>query len=398
MAGNRWLFASAILLATVLLGSAWLLADPARSGQTLRLVQAATAVAAVLAFACLAVAWVDQHHSQQKAQRAEAALALQRELLDAMQSAVVLWDSDDRLVMANRDFLSVYPTLALHLKPGLRFEEALRASIAAGLVPEAQEDPEPWIARRLALRRQPAGPMLRELTDGRWRLITEQRLSDGSLMAHSVDVTELVRREQALATLNQQLDEANAELARLSDTDGLTGLGNRRLFDRRLAEECARAARHGTPLALLLVDVDHFKRYNDHHGHPAGDACLVQVARLLEQAARRPGDLVARVGGEEFALLLPHLDSEAALAQALRSQAALTEAALTHGDTPLGQHITISVGVAVWQAAPEATSDVLLPAQLMARADAALYQAKHEGRARSVLHTEAPGCSGLASA
>ena len=452
------------------------------------------------------------------AAQADAAAANQRELLDAMQAAVVVWDPDDRLVVANRDFRALYGPIADRLLPGTSFEALLRAAIAAGLAPQAETDPEAWVAQRLAAHREPATPMLRQLPGGQWRRIVEQRLRDGSLLAHSVDVTdlvstqaalvqaqkdavqarqrladavdalpagfelydaddrlvmvnataltmfpllhdlvglrptfeqvvrtnhargglpalpdaaaldawlamriaerrepgepwvgevaagqwlrvherrtregglvgvridvsELVRREHELTQLNARLDLMNAELARLSDTDALTGLSNRRHFDRRLAEEISRAARHGLPLALLMFDVDHFKRYNDRHGHPAGDTALRQVAQVLRETARRPTDLLARIGGEEFAMLLLHPTPGEAQAQADRCVAAVAARALPHADSPVAAFVTLSIGGVNVGAAPEGLgSDAL-----WADADAALYEAKLAGRGRAVV-------------
>jgi diguanylate cyclase (GGDEF)-like protein len=194
------------------------------------------------------------------------------------------------------------------------------------------------------------------------------------------EVTELVRREQQLTKLNRELDAANARLVELSDTDGLTGIANRRKFDLRLAEEWARASRHSLPLALLLIDVDHFKRYNDRHGHPQGDACLRRIASLLRESTRRGGDLAARYGGEEFALLLPHTGREAALHHAQRCLDAVDEAAMAHGDSPVGPCVSLSIGLAVTEGALRPAS----AAALVEAADAALYHAKHEGRHRVV--------------
>jgi diguanylate cyclase (GGDEF)-like protein len=196
------------------------------------------------------------------------------------------------------------------------------------------------------------------------------------------DVSEMVRTRQQLEALNVRLEG-------LSTTDALTGVSNRRLFDERLGEEIRRGQRHGQPLALLFIDVDHFKRYNDRYGHPAGDAVLRRVAALLRQQARRPGDLAARYGGEEFALLLPHTDETAALSVAERCLAALANAAIAHADSPTAPHLTLSVGVAAHRAgAPDNCTDPARledAAALIARADAALYEAKQRGRACAVV-------------
>jgi GGDEF domain-containing protein len=121
------------------------------------------------------------------------------------------------------------------------------------------------------------------------------------------DITE--KKNNAL-----ELHRLNEELTRLSTTDALTEVGNRRLFDQTLKSEWLRAARRQGPIGLLMIDVDHFKEYNDHYGHPAGDAVLRQIARMVGESVRRGGELVARYGGEEFALLLPGADLEAACA------------------------------------------------------------------------------------
>jgi diguanylate cyclase (GGDEF)-like protein len=150
------------------------------------------------------------------------------------------------------------------------------------------------------------------------------------------------------------------------------------VLNSRLAEEVARAQRHGLPLALLMIDIDHFKRFNDRHGHPTGDTCLVHVAGLLAEHARRPADLAARVGGEEFALLLPHTTGAEAQALADQLVAACDRMAVAHGDSPTAAHVTLSVGVAA--ALPPSDAQGLLRA-----ADAALYAAKATGRRRAIM-------------
>jgi diguanylate cyclase (GGDEF)-like protein len=225
----------------------------------------------------------------------------------------------------------------------------------------------------------------RELPGGRWRRIVEKRLPDGSLLAFSTDVTELVLRERELESLVTQRDayaqalrQANDHLAMLSDTDALTGIANRRQFDRRLRDECRRAQRSKTPMALLMIDVDHFKRFNDLHGHPAGDQCLRLVADALKSCAQRAADLAARYGGEEFALLLPHTTEQEAATIAQRCMAAIAAAAIPHGDSPTGPTVTISVGLATARTSEDGDIDQALTRD----ADRALYLAKARGRNR----------------
>jgi diguanylate cyclase (GGDEF)-like protein len=183
-------------------------------------------------------------------------------------------------------------------------------------------------------------------------------------------VTQLVRKEQELAA-------ANAKLALLSTTDGVTGIGNRRRFDDRLATEWMRCGRHGLPLTVILIDIDHFKLYNDHYGHLAGDECLRRVAQLLQATIRRADEVAARYGGEEFVLLLPDVPLPEAVTVAQRCMDSLRDAALAHPRSPTAPIITFSMGIASVVPRPEAGSDTLVQA-----ADAALYRAKYGGRNR----------------
>lgn len=174
---------------------------------------------------------------------------------------------------------------------------------------------------------------------------------------------------QAVAQL--ELRQAVTDLEMQGNTDGLTGIGNRRAFDRSLRELWRRHAADQAPLALLMADLDHFKRINDEFGHPAGDAVLVQTARLLRESVRH-SDVVARFGGEEFAMLLPGADLQAAMQVAEKVRRAFQEASWPH------RGVTASIGVAA--SAPLAEDD---PATLLARADRALYDAKQAGRNRA---------------
>lgn len=190
--------------------------------------------------------------------------------------------------------------------------------------------------------------------------------------------------ERRVAERTEQLEDANRKLATLSITDGLTGLSNRRHFDDVLRTECARATRVGQPLAVVMLDVDYFKRFNDRHGHQAGDACLIRVAQALAASMRRAGDLTARYGGEEFSMVLPNTGADEArqIGEALRR--AIEELAIPHASADAAQ-VTISVGIAVQP--PPGAAD---PDALLRLADAALYHAKDAGRNCVVLKVLPP--------
>jgi diguanylate cyclase (GGDEF)-like protein len=193
------------------------------------------------------------------------------------------------------------------------------------------------------------------------------------------------RMTSALRRRERELEMANAELERLARTDALTGLANRRVFDERLLEEIARAGRNRAPLCLLLLDVDHFKAYNDTYGHQGGDECLRRIGESLRGTVRRAGEVVARYGGEEMALLLPASDERAGTVVAERVRAAVEQLAIPH-EKNSHQLVTISLGVACFHpgGARDASAAGLAAAAstLIAQADAALYRAKGGGRNR----------------
>ena len=172
------------------------------------------------------------------------------------------------------------------------------------------------------------------------------------------------------------LEEANRKLEALSNTDGLTSIANRRSFDQALIREWGRGQRAGTRLALIMLDVDLFKHFNDQYGHLAGDACLQAIARLLAQSGRRAGELVARIGGEEFVVLLPDKGLDDAERIAIRILDEIRALALPHIGVPAGI-VTVSLGVASLT-----PSRNYLPECLVEHADRALYRAKQAGRNR----------------
>jgi diguanylate cyclase (GGDEF)-like protein len=182
-------------------------------------------------------------------------------------------------------------------------------------------------------------------------------------------------REAELLVLNERLANLNRELERMTMTDSLTGLANRRRFNEFLARDWRRAIREARPFAVLMIDIDCFKKYNDAVGHLAGDVCLQKVAMALQQVIRRPGDLLARYGGEEFVVALPDTDivGASALAEACRRQ--VSELRLAHPASTVAEIVTISIGGAVLDKQRDLTSS-----QIVANADEALCQAKEAGR------------------
>lgn len=177
-----------------------------------------------------------------------------------------------------------------------------------------------------------------------------------------------------------ELSRYRGLLEHLSTTDGLTGIANRRCFDETLQREWRRAMRRATELAVVICDVDHFKDYNDSHGHLAGDDCLKRVAAALRDGVRRPADLVARFGGEEFAVLLPDTTLVGAAQVAERLRCAVMDCAIPHGRSSVSSVVTISLGVASITPAPEAARVEVLTGE----ADRCLYLAKRGGRNRVV--------------
>lgn len=176
--------------------------------------------------------------------------------------------------------------------------------------------------------------------------------------------------------------DLQAKLVVLAASDGLTGLANRRCFDERLDLEWARARREGTPLSLLIIDIDHFKQLNDQHGHQEGDSCLRAVAGIIAKHGARPADLAARYGGEEFAMLLPNTDANGCEQIGTRICEAIREFEATADGRPSSWRVTVSVGGATfWPNSGIASS----PSSLVEAADRALYSAKNGGRDRVVM-------------
>jgi diguanylate cyclase (GGDEF)-like protein len=206
--------------------------------------------------------------------------------------------------------------------------------------------------------------------------IRERQAADEKLQT----VMQTIAREKGdLEILVQILidqGDDSAEEGEKARIDGLTQIANRRRFDEYLLQEWGRHVRIQQPLSLLICDVDHFKLYNDHYGHQAGDECLKSVAKAINQCFRT-GDLVARYGGEEFAMVLPHTHCAGALQVAERVRSAMTAAALAHTASPVAERVTLSIGVSCRTPQPKDSMD---SRALIEEADRNLYLAKHRGR------------------
>ncbi len=208
---------------------------------------------------------------------------------------------------------------------------------------------------------------------------------------HSRSYVNMLQRDEAYRALRrsqQELLRANLELRRLTHSDGLTGLSNRRYLDEFLNAEWKRAERERTEVSLLMIDVDYFKPYNDTYGHVAGDNVLRSVATTIRREIRQPRDLVARFGGEEFAVVLPGTGSAGARLLAEKMRRDVAALALPHVGSAVSEHLTISIGVATLTPAPG-----LAETALIEEADAALYRAKRDGRNRVAFSTHVSGRS-----
>jgi diguanylate cyclase (GGDEF)-like protein len=188
-----------------------------------------------------------------------------------------------------------------------------------------------------------------------------------------------LRRLLQQGQVYKQLEAANQALQHLANVDGLTELANRRRFDDYLNTQWINLAQKGSPLSMILCDIDYFKFYNDKYGHPSGDICLQKVGAVLNLKAQKHQDLVARYGGEEFAVIMPDTPASGAIHIAAAIQAGIKDLQIVHDGSVVSQYVTLSMGVATvvptWESSPS---------DLIVRADKALYQAKAGGRDRFV--------------
>ena len=290
--------------------------------------------------------------------------------LNTLDVGLEIWDRQDRLIFYNKKFNLMRVGLHTPAHIGQTFETLMRDKLKQHLVPAAIGCEDQWLAQHLATRGTHTTPQLKELAGNQWAQISETRIHEGYLVASWVDVTEPICQGKVLEARNQHL-------AHLSNIDELTGLANRRHFDVALLAEWQRAARSGSPLSLLMIDIDHFKEYNDNYGHVTGDECLKRVAVVLERCVRRAGEMAARYGGEEFVLLLPSADLAHACETAQNCLDQLAHEAIPHAASSLCAQVTFSIGAA--SLLPDARQN---PSSLVNAADTAMYRAKSAGRAR----------------
>lgn len=204
--------------------------------------------------------------------------------------------------------------------------------------------------------------------------------------AFNIMTLSLLRFEEAMKLANQSLElrvkerteeltELNKKLASLTMTDGLTGIANRRHFDEVFQKEYARHLRSGACLSIILLDIDHFKQFNDHYGHPEGDACLCQIAKRIAECVTRVTDLAARYGGEEFVCILPETELEGAIVIAEQIRLHIVAAAIPHEFSSVAKIVTVSLGLISTRCTDDKSKD-----QLLKKTDQMLYQAKANGR------------------
>ncbi len=201
----------------------------------------------------------------------------------------------------------------------------------------------------------------------RWYSCIAVKLADG----FSVTVRDITERKK------QEL-----ELNNFASIDGLTGISNRRIFDQTLAKEWQICQRDKQPLALIIMDIDCCKKYNDYYGHQKGDNCLIRVAQATSKVLKRPRDIVARYGGEEFAIILPNTDREGSIAIADMIQEEIKELAIPHEGSKVSPLVSVSLGISCVIPTGESS-----PKTLVDMADQAMYRAKQQGRNRAIAYT-----------
>ncbi|MBP1853279.1 sensor domain-containing diguanylate cyclase [Rhizobium halophytocola] len=284
-------------------------------------------------------------------------------IMNEMSDGIVTIDPDDRIVYCNAKYRNLYPITGKYRLPGAFMPSVLALAKEAGELP--------GLSPSEAMRKLKAGIDDEfEMFDGTWLHARSRIGSRGYVTLVVSDITKLKRSLIELRGMAEKLEV-------LADTDGLTGLLNRRSLDQRLDQEILRCRRSRQPVSMILLDVDRFKAYNDLYGHQGGDECLKRVAQVLAQSVKRPSDFVARYGGEEFCIVLPDTDQAGAFVLAEQVRQAVSGRKMKHEGSEKSV-VTVSAGVASLMHDGNASTSVAL----VSRADTALYEAKDAGRDR----------------
>lgn len=299
-------------------------------------------------------------------------------IFDHIPGLVFYKDKDNRFIRVNKYVADAYRKSKRELEgvslydlypeeEARRYHEDDLAVLASGVARLNFE--EPW---------QTADGM-RWVSTSKIPLLDDHGAIQG-IIGISMDITERKKSDILIQELIRRLETEKDKAQQSAMTDGLSGIPNRRYFDETLDKELYRLKRSGSPLALIMLDIDHFKKYNDRYGHVAGDDCLKLVAETIRSNIGRAPDFAARYGGEEFAIVMPDTDIHGAMIVAERLRLSIESLGVPHEDSSTAAHVTISLGVA--SVYPETIDS---PEVLVRLADEALYEAKHSGRNRSVV-------------
>ncbi len=307
----------------------------------------------------------NQKNSEAELQRSQSILS---HALAGMSDGLAMFDADDVLMFCNEQYRQIFALTASARVPGAHLRDILGAVVETQEqvgIPAGEEDR--WIEDVIATVHNSEEREV-QLRNGRWLRVRTQRSEDGMSTVTVSDISVSRQAQDALMNLTTQLKS-------LAGTDGLTGLFNRRSFDESLSREIEKTSRAVEPLSLLMIDVDHFKSFNDLYGHVAGDDCLKAIGQCLQKGAQRPRDIAARYGGEEFAILLPDTDQAGAKLVADSISQLLADLAIPHsGNRP--EIVTVSIGASTYSSEGGRRNAV----EIVQRADDALYQAKRSGR------------------
>ncbi|MFW5433415.1 diguanylate cyclase domain-containing protein [Paenibacillus apiarius] len=294
--------------------------------------------------------------------------------------AVILDSITDAFFAVDRQWGYTYMNKAAEKYSGFTFDEIKGQSIWT-ISPHLLNTKLYHMCHQVMEQAEPA-----EFTDfdklrGRWLEIRVYPSRHGISMYYR-DVTDRIVAEEQMREANKKLQMANRLLTDFSYTDGLTGVYNRRYFDQMMQQEWERMKREKSPLSLIMLDIDYFKKYNDTYGHLAGDECLCHVAQAIRTVVIHPLYVMARYGGEEFGIILPQTNAAKAIEVAEAIRIYVASLAFPHVASKTGSIVTCSLGTATWL--PENTLPDHTPSMLIAQADQALYMAKQAGRNRVV--------------